>query len=253
MPGWFGELENFDTKLGVEAMAGKWILEIGEMGAATKSELEQQKAFISRQSDTVRLAYRPDPETFLRQCVFVATTNDDEFLMDSTGNRRWWPVRCSREMTIGQEIDTDRLGKEVDQIWAEAMTWYADMDATLLLGEEAQKEAETLQIRARKEDSLEGIIEAWLDTPARKNRYEPDDSADMFDTTEEPRDRVCLAEIWRDCLGRKDPITVKDSRRLGLIMTRMKSSGWIKPDAKIRLGKYGKPHAWVKKDLYAPF
>jgi putative DNA primase/helicase len=55
------------------------------------------KSFFSRTQDRFRLPYAKRSTTFLRSCVFGATTNEDEYFRDPTGNRRYWPVHCSRK------------------------------------------------------------------------------------------------------------------------------------------------------------
>jgi hypothetical protein len=106
----------------MEIMKGAWILEIPEMGPHKSVDPEKVKAFMSATHDKGRLAYRRDPATIGRQCVFGGTSNEGQYLTDRTGNRRIWPIE-----TDGQIIDTDRLTDNLDQIWAEAVAIYREM------------------------------------------------------------------------------------------------------------------------------
>jgi hypothetical protein len=96
-----------------EAVAGIWIYEIGELAGLRKAAREVTKAFLSRTRDRARPAYGKYLVDSPRTCIFIGTTNDQEYLQDPTGNRRFWPVRVGK-------IDLDGLRKDRDQIWAEA-------------------------------------------------------------------------------------------------------------------------------------
>jgi putative DNA primase/helicase len=110
---------------------GVWILELSELGALSRGELERQKAFITQQLERFRLPYGHRLVHTPRQCVFFGTTNAETWLRDETGGRRFWPVRC-------RQIDLAALRRDRDQLWAEALglyrhdaTWWLD-DAELL-------------------------------------------------------------------------------------------------------------------------
>ena len=95
---------------------GKAVLELGEIAAMRKSEAEDTKAFMVIQTDRVRLSYARRVQEFPRQTVFMGTTNTKAYLKDRTGNRRWWPIAVQVD-----QIDTDKLAAERDQIWAEGV------------------------------------------------------------------------------------------------------------------------------------
>ena len=107
----------------VESLQGRVIVEFGEMQGYTSKHLEDMKAFLTRQDDGgVRLAYRMDPQTHLRRCIFVGTSNDPECLPnDWTGLRRFVPVHLERGVDVEKE-----LGKVRDQLWAEGMRYWND-------------------------------------------------------------------------------------------------------------------------------
>lgn len=104
---------NADTKRQIEALAGRWIVEAGELKGMRKGDVESLKSFLSRQCDSARVAYGRIPNDYHRQCVIVGTTNSEKYLKDETGNRRFWPVRVAA-------FDRDALSRDRDQLWAEA-------------------------------------------------------------------------------------------------------------------------------------
>ena len=234
---WYGELTTFDPKIAMEEISGKWIIEIDEMGATNKHELEAQKSFLSAQHTTVRMAYARHAFDFKRQCVFIGSTNATEYLKDSTGNRRWWPIDCREK-----KIDIEKLKGEVDQIWAEAYMLYIQ-GARTYLSDSAEEMAKITQESKRETDPREGVIEAWLETDAEKDRYESPNGA-FGSEGKEVRDRVCVIEIWQDCFmekGNPRPAELKQIRRI-----LDKNSNWIRVDS-IRFGiRFGRQRGWKK-------
>ena len=75
-----------------EQLQGVWIMEMAELTATKKADVEAVKHFITKTEDTFRVAYGRHSETFKRQCVFFGSTNDYDFLNDPSGNRRFLPV-----------------------------------------------------------------------------------------------------------------------------------------------------------------
>ncbi len=137
-----------------QALRGKWLIELGELHSLSRSDLNRAKNFISATFDTYRPSYGRRTRDFPRQCVFVGTTNALEYLRDETGNRRFWPVRCT-------QLDLDRLRADRDQLWAEARVryergerWHVDDD----FAAECSDEQEERFV----EDPWHDIVEAWV-------------------------------------------------------------------------------------------
>lgn len=114
---WFTDRMPFDAnqQKQMEAIAGKWIIECGELAGKDKANVNTVKNFMSAQFDEGRMAYGHEPEIRPRECVFFGTVNDQEYLKDQTGNRRYWPVTIS-------EFDVEALIACRDQLWGEAAT-----------------------------------------------------------------------------------------------------------------------------------
>lgn len=121
---WFTDnIISFDGKEFYETIQGKWLVEIGEGTAFKKSLTETAKQKITQQEDIYRTPYERYPKTRPRQCIFIATTNNYDFLKDETGNRRYYPIDCNPE-NITLSIDNDLTSEYVNQLWAEALTLY---------------------------------------------------------------------------------------------------------------------------------
>lgn len=112
-----GQTLNPADKDSVMSAVSHWIVELGELDATfRKADLAQLKAFVTKTKDTLRRPYAKKDSEFPRRTVFAGTVNDLEFLHDTTGNRRFWPIEV---LAINRDTSID-----VQQLWAEAKTWY---------------------------------------------------------------------------------------------------------------------------------
>ena len=138
-----------DTK---ESLLGKWIIELAEIPHVRK-EAERVKAFFSRQADRFRRAYDRNTSDWPRQCVFLGSSNDLEFV-DPTGNRRFWPFNVG-------PINVAQIVADRDQLWAEAI-WLYEHDYQWWLPPKLELIAATQQAGYVEADLWEGPLEAWI-------------------------------------------------------------------------------------------
>lgn len=245
---WSSELDGdfADDRAMIEKMLGSWISELPELSAFNKAEVNHIKAFVSRQEDRARLAYDRRVTIFQRQCVFMGSTNDRKYLKDETGGRRFWPVECN--MTMNEEIDTERLELEIDQIWAEAYQAYLAMrvahpHGTLplyLRDKKAVQMALALQESRRVEnatDNIRGIIEEWLDRPMF--------SGDIADGEPKQHDRTCAMQLWVECFkGDMKNFPYQNQTAINKALRSM--TGWTESGQK-RFKVYGAQKAYVRE------
>lgn len=112
---WFTDaLPPVHSKDAADHLRGVWIVEFGEMATASRADVEEMKAFMTRTVERFRPAYGRIEVEYPRRNVFFGTSNRDQFLKDETGNRRFWPVEVTG-------IDAARLEADRDQLWAEAV------------------------------------------------------------------------------------------------------------------------------------
>ncbi|WP_144882665.1 virulence-associated E family protein, partial [Paenibacillus sp. IHBB 10380] len=225
---WFSDsLRTFENKEAGEHLQSGWIFEIGELSAMKKTEVEEVKAFLSKTEDRYRVAYDRQVSEFPRKCVFFGTTNTRDFLRDATGNRRFWPVEVFPDRAAKSHWD-ELTDDEVSQIWAEVLSWFKAGE-TLELDHEARMEAERLQASHMETDPREGLIQEWLDTPLEDEMGRP---------TEDLRDRVCAAQIWTECLGKKrGDLRTWESKEIMDILRRI--PGWVERKGKAKVPGYG--------------
>jgi putative DNA primase/helicase len=91
-----------------------WIVELGELDATfRKADIARLKSFIPKPDDKLRRPYDRVDSEYQRRTVFCASVNDDRYLVDDTGNRRWWTVAVSF-IDFRHQID-------MQQLWAELL------------------------------------------------------------------------------------------------------------------------------------
>lgn len=137
------------------ACAGNWLVEVEEM-SAVKRDVDSLKTAISRTHDTPNVKFEPNPQPYPRSFVFVATTNKESFLQDSSGDARYWVVQVGK-------IDLARLSELRDRIWAEADFLAQTMpDRWNYLTPEEEAQLSEHQTAYRRVDPFLGPISDWL-------------------------------------------------------------------------------------------
>ncbi len=135
-------------------MRGRLVGEIAELRGLSGRDDESIKAFIARTHERWVPKYQEFPVNFPRRIVMIGTTNQDEFLADETGNRRWLPVRCGK-------VDDPGIERDRDQLWAEGRERFG------LFGieyQDAERLAPLFHVEHMIQDSWSPAIQKWLET-----------------------------------------------------------------------------------------
>ena len=233
---WYNDnIQTFTGKESSEQLRGVWSVEIPEVDRfSNKFEASAVKQFITRRDDIYRVPFERRTTPHPRRCVFIASTNAPDFLTDTTGNRRWWIVRChTTNDDRGEDLST--LRRDRDQVWAEAVTYWRTGEP-LTLGAELYADATERQESAVMDDPWTGMIEEFLrrrvppDWDARK----PDDRrlwwSDEFGQRQDAaglveRKRVCVAEVWYELFGKdRGSLDGRSSRRIMNVLRKLE--GW---------------------------
>lgn len=204
---------------------GKVIGEIAELRGLRTREMEGILAFVTRRYEEWVPKYREFAISFPRRLMFIATTNEDQFLDGVRAHRRWLPLE------VKEFADIDAIVRDRGQLWAEAREVFKE---TGLQYQTADTLAATHREEYRIKDAWEDVIEDWL--------FSPDD---LDDNTPADKDYIKLVDVARFALS-LDPAKLKraDEIKLGNCL---KALGF--EPARVWDGKAGKQiRAWKKKE-----
>lgn len=178
-------------------MRGCLVAELAELAGMTKKDVEPVKYWITKTHEDWTPKFKEFNTTFARRLIFIGTTNQERFLIDTgTGNRRWLPIHISRG-------DTRALVADRDQLWAEAKVLFEAKGE--VMWERAESIGKKLHLQHTLEEPWTDDIRIWLHTPD-----------DLVGGRPVDRDHVTVREVLRDCLridiARK---TRSDEMRIG--------------------------------------
>jgi predicted P-loop ATPase len=203
-------LPDFSSRDAMQIAGAKWFIEVSELAALKRSEVEEVKGFLTRTEDTFVPKYAKHPIAVKRCSVLIGSVNPGAtgYLLDPTGNRRFWPVKV-------WAINLAALRQDREQLFAEAVFrfqrgdpwWVENDDQKRMLTEEQDARVE--------EDDWEVIIAKWLSdgVAADPGRGWPRSNR---------LDRTTSAEIATKALGMQPKeINRATQTRIGNIMKRL--------------------------------
>ncbi|MFP6891218.1 MAG: VapE domain-containing protein, partial [Nitrospinota bacterium] len=172
----------------VKIAVSNWLVELGELDATFgQGQIAELKAFLSTEADELRLPYAKGYSKFKRRTAFIGTVNQDKFLKDATGNRRYFAIECSRGFPMWSP-------EEVDQLWAQAWAryqggaqWWPAEDEQTLLDANAERFRQ----------------QSWAETRIRE----------VFDFTRhtESNKRLTATKLWVElCRGDDENVPIRE-------------------------------------------
>ena len=219
----FTEVTEIEGQKGIEAIEGAWVCEIAELLAVTKSkEVEAVKSYITKLVDRYRRPFDRRTTDHKRQCVFIGTTNKEQFLTDKTGNRRWYPVKVN---SSGYDLHDhkEEIQADILQAWAEAKYLYDKGELQPYADRNLLAEIRERQEMAVEDDYRVGMVTEYV---SRK-------------------DKVCILELWKYALDNEwSKPTRRESNELTLILQSI--GGWERGKIE-RHSEFGNQMFWVKK------
>jgi hypothetical protein len=211
---WFSDSlpEDITGKDARQHLRGKWLVEVSELSAFSKADTEALKAFITRREERYRPPFGRHDVTEKRQCLFIGTTNQDNYIKDLTGGRRYWPVKCTL-------IDVAGLAAVRDQLFAEAVVRFRRGERWWPTAEDEARFFKPQQDKRIEEDPWYPVIAAWVE--GRAKEAEKARNSSTWIPSDQPTDgRFTVSEVAKGCLGfiGDSRIDAKEARRIGSIL-----------------------------------
>ena len=211
------------TRETIEALSGRWIVEVAELNGMRKADVEKIKALLSRDTDRARTAYAKTVTDARRQCVVIGTTNAEQYLRDLTGNRRFWPVRIER-------FDLVSLTKDRDQLWAEAALREANGES-IRLPEELWAVAAVAQNERIQENPFVSVLDRVFREHAKRGEGR------------QMEGKVLVQDVWT-AVG--IPPERRSQFHLEMLGHAMQELGWTRK--RLRVGENGRAYMYVRGD-----
>lgn len=198
---WFSdEMPDMRSREAPISMLGVWGVEVAELGAILRTELEVVKAFLTRQVDRYREVHGRRYVERPRQGMLIGTTNETDYLRDTTGNRRFWPFYCYK-------AEPGWIEDHREQLWAEAVSYDDEKEVLWLDDGHVRESAQRMQAERVEEDAWTLAIRAHV-----------------YDGMNGPLTSVRLPDLMRNALGlASDKQNRSAQMRLAAIL---RSEGW---------------------------
>ena len=255
--GWFNDsIRTFEGKDASELLQGVWLVEVSELDAFRRTDVARIKQFLSLRADRYRAAYGRHVKELPRCCVFFGSTNTTDFLQDTTGNRRFWPVDVG-EQPHEKNVWEDLTDSVISQLWAEAKARWQSGEPLYLTGA-VEEESRMKQEAHREISAREGLIEAFVEkkVPTNWAQLSIDRRRDFWcgatrtaEGTEielVERDRISAIEIWCELFnGSIKDMKQSDTREINAVLARL--SGWRRADTVLRFGPYSVQRGFIRK------
>lgn len=204
---------------------GVLVYEWGELENMSRQEVSKVKLFVSSPKDRFRASFDRRPRDYPRQVVFVGTTNESHYLTDTTGNRRFWPVRmeCPPDQVWLTEHLPQMIAEALHCLDAGERFWPTREEQRLLF--DPQQQARTV------ESSIESAIRHYL--------YEEEQKVPHGSQNGSLRNEIALGELMA-CIGYSiDKQTDVVSKKVSAVMHML---GW----SVRRTSQPGRPRVYVR-------
>lgn len=225
----YTDVSTVEGKDAMETIQGRWVCEFAELLAMVRTkDVEAMKSFITRTVDKFRPSYGRHTAEYPRQCIFIGTTNDYEFLADKTGNRRYLPIKIGLKMGMLSKKE-NHVKKYILECWREALSLYKENKTYLTIPFKYYKEVVRKQESVLEDDPKTGLMLQYL-------------------SDKEIGYKICGLEIFTNCFnGIKKNYSRGEAKEISRIMAYL--NDWERKDTTYKFKDYGTQKYWEKIEV----
>lgn len=237
-------LENFSSfdEEHKRRLIGKTVVEVSELDGFDFQKMASIKALITEPVDTVRFPYEKRTVDAPRTSIFIGTTNENDFLTDTTGNRRFLPIRCGASMCqANPRLFNGEAERDVQQAVAETVAYmrHVGEDAfmnSLVLPRGILDIALAEQEEHTQEDDVFVAVSSWVGDLGPEIR------------------RINVKMTMIEGMGYSQESFAREKRYVKNDVARALSQleGWGLAKGKQRVERYGTSRAWERKEPITP-
>jgi putative DNA primase/helicase len=186
-----------------------WITEIGELDSSFKKDVARLKGFLTNDCDKLRRPYGREESEYPRRTVFVATVNEDTFLVDPTGNNRWFTVAVDR-LDYNHGIDMQQLFAQLAKDVDDGTQWWLDDDE--------EKRLAAYNVRHRSVSAIAERVREYIGTNHPADRFRTKTALEVLREVgiQNPTNAQCkeCGSVLRELLGEPRRVRGRDKWRI---------------------------------------
>lgn len=226
---YYTDVSTIEGKDAMDMIQGRWLCEFAELLAMVRTkDVEAMKSFITRSVDKFRPSYGRHTVEYPRQCIFIGTTNDYQFLADKTGNRRYLPIQIGLKMGMLNRKE-DYVKHYILQCWREALVLYKEHKTYLNIPLKYYKAVVKKQESVLEDDPKTGLMIQYLnDKPVGY--------------------KLCGLEIFTNCFnGIKKNFSRGEAKEIARVMSYV--NDWERKETTYKFKEYGIQKYWEKIEV----
>jgi putative DNA primase/helicase len=195
------------NKDSVLTAVGHWMCELGELDSTLKRDIGRLKGFVTERHDKVRRPYAKADSVYPRRTVFFATVNEAEFLIDTTGNSRFWTIAVEG-LDFEHGIDMQQVFAELATLLSQGERWWLTPEEEAQLAQQNEQYRSSSVVR----DNVIAIIDMGLSSDVKRPALTASEVLRFagFREPTNPQTKECGA-VLRELLG--DPKKVNGSMK----------------------------------------
>ena len=148
---------NFESKDHIKYLGTKWLINLDELATFGRTDVGMLKSVLTQDRVVIRLPYGKADVHMFRHASFCGSINEESFLTDETGNRRFLIFAIRGIDFLSNQVKVDDLYRQAFHLFRKGHQYWFDRDETLRL-EERNRDFHNVSIE-------EDLVVTYIDVP----------------------------------------------------------------------------------------